>query len=154
MYYFVEHPCCKPRRENRLGLKAAMKSRDLSRKTGTKKGEARREEKLGEDEETQHRVTGTTVWTILNVNIGKSYDFLNIHFRMVRRDGDTLKLNFPRLFSLLRLGLHRHFVRTPLRIELIRDHPQHKRNWDHGAFGSSMCRLFFGLGGSMQIYHA
>lgn len=31
------HP---PRRENRLGLKAAMKSRDLSRKTGTKKGEA------------------------------------------------------------------------------------------------------------------
>ena len=46
MYYFVEHPCCKPRRENRLGLKAAMKSRDLSRKTGTKKGEAR-PEKLG-----------------------------------------------------------------------------------------------------------
>lgn len=28
------------KRENRLGLKAAMKSRDLSRKTGTKKGEA------------------------------------------------------------------------------------------------------------------
>ena len=41
----LQHDCDKKksrvsRRENRLGLKAAMKSRDLSRKTGTKKGEA------------------------------------------------------------------------------------------------------------------
>ena len=59
----------------------------------------------------EHRVTGgTTVWDrSLFVNIGKSDDILDIHSRMVRRDGDTL-----RLFSLLRLGLHCHFIRTPL----------------------------------------
>lgn len=63
----------------------------------------------------EHRVTGgTTVWDrSLFVNIGKSDDILDIHSRMMRRDGDTLNLNFPRLFSLLRLGLHCHLLEPP-----------------------------------------
>jgi len=38
--YLLQSELALLKRENRLGLKAAMKSRDLSRKTGTKKGEA------------------------------------------------------------------------------------------------------------------
>ncbi|CAK9058398.1 unnamed protein product [Durusdinium trenchii] len=38
--YLLQSELALLKKENRLGLKAAMKSRDLSRKTGTKKGEA------------------------------------------------------------------------------------------------------------------
>ena len=39
--YLLQSELALLRKENRLGLKAAMRSRDLSRKTQTKKGEAR-----------------------------------------------------------------------------------------------------------------
>ena len=38
--YLLQSELALLKKENRLGLKAAMRSRDLSRKTGTKKGEA------------------------------------------------------------------------------------------------------------------
>ena len=40
--YLLQSELALLKKENRLGLKAAMRSRDLSRKTGTKKGEAGR----------------------------------------------------------------------------------------------------------------